>query len=411
MVYPLILFSFLAATLADLSQSKILVKLGRILWISTTELYMCCRTLALVGTMQIMSAAQQKVARSNLFSLGMIPIPPFDSSWDWHNMHYDTQRTRRSLAAMTTLQSDRVTLDLTYTLTGVFIAQILIWFVRGSIRVAKENLLCCNVKSKTHAVHRLDNLLLFPGPELVFFILILPGLVKNTFASFSQSDTSDNDIFASILLIFIIFPVSVMFVLVSTWCSSAKPENSNHILQVLRISDFITYSHHYTLEHYEGRLYYSLTLLLKCTFEDYENLTRASRSNTGTKTSQRLQHESEFRTQISKRSREHEIRKRGNYDFTIPYLHVRDEIIWVDVSENKEYESQYVKRFDAVFCDYRINSVMKFIPLFYFVMYFMEGFVLGIIDFHSKETALWFMVVMYVVISIMSLQMLRISFM
>ena len=168
-------------------------------------------------------------------------------------MHYDTERTRRSL--MTTLQSDRVTLDLTYTLTGVFIAQILIWFVRGTIRVAKENLLCCNVNSKTHAVHRLDNLLLFPGPELVFFILILPGLVKNTFASFSQSDTSDNDIFASILLIFIIFPVSVMFVLVST------------------------------------------------------------------KTSQRLQHESEFRTQISKKQLE--IGRRSDYDFTIPYLHVR----------------------------------------------------------------------------------------
>jgi hypothetical protein len=344
-VYPLIVLSFLAATVADLSQSKILIKLGRILWISTTELYMCCRTLALVGTMQIMSAAQQKVARSNLFSLGMIPIPPFDSSWDWHNMHYDTQRTRRSLAAMTTLQSDRVTLDLTYTLTGVFIAQILIWLVRGTIRVAKENLLCCNVNSKTHVVHRLDTLLLFPGPELVFFILILPGLVKNTFASFSQSDTSDNDIFASILLILIIFPVSVMFVLIST------------------------------------------------------------------KTSQRLQHETEFRTQIPIMARKLEIRKRGDYDFMIPYLHVRDEIIWVDVSENKEYESQYVKRFDAVFCDYRINSVMKLIPLFYFVMYFMEGFVLGIIDFHSKETALWFMVVMYVVISIMSLQILRISFM
>ena len=41
-----------------------------------------------------------------------------------------------------------------------------------------------------------------------------------------------------------------------TWCSSAKRENSNHILQILRISDFITHSHHYTLEHYEGRLYY-----------------------------------------------------------------------------------------------------------------------------------------------------------
>ena len=71
----------------------------------------------------------------------------------------------------------------------------------------------------------------------------------------SQSDTSDNDIFASILLIFIIFPVSVMFVLVST------------------------------------------------------------------KTSQRLQHESEFRTQISKKQLE--IGKRSDYDFTIPYLHVR----------------------------------------------------------------------------------------
>ena len=246
-------------------------------------------------------------------------------------MHYDTERTRRSL--MTTLQSDRVTLDLTYTLTGVFIAHILIWFLRGSIRVAKENLLCCNVKSKTHAVHRLDNLLLFPGPELVFFILILPGLVKNTFASFSQSDTSDNDIFASILLILYIVPVSVMFVMVST------------------------------------------------------------------KTSQRLHHETEFRTQIPIMARKLEIRKSGDYNFEIPYLHVLDEIIWVDVSENKEYESQYVKRFDAVFCEYRITSVMKLIPLFYFVMYFMEGFVLGIIDFHSKETALWFMIVMYVVFS------------
>ena len=96
-------------------------------------------------------------------------------------------------------------------------------------------------------------------------------------------------------------------------------------------------------------------------------------------------------------ARKLEIRKRGDYDFEIPYLHVRDEIIWVDVSENKEYESQYVKRFDAVFCDYRINSVMKLIPLFYFVMYFMEGFVLGIIDFHSKETAFWLMILMYVV--------------
>ena len=153
--------------------------------------------------------------------------------------------------------------------------------------------------------------------------------MKNTFASFSQSDTSENDIFASALLVLIIFPVSVMFVLIST------------------------------------------------------------------KTSQRLQHESEFRNQIPIMAGKLEISKSGDYNFEIPYLHIRDEIIWVDISESKEYESQYAKRFDAVFYEYRIQSVMKLIPLFYFVMYFAEGFVLGIVDFHSNETALWCMVVMY----------------
>ena len=62
------------------------------------------------------------------------------------------------------------------------------------------------------------------------------------------------------------------------WCSSAK-RNSNHILQILRISDFITHSH--TLEHYEGRLYYS-NIVTEMYFRKLRKLNCASRSNTGT---------------------------------------------------------------------------------------------------------------------------------
>ena len=161
--------------------------------------------------MQIMSAAQRKSQDQSF-------------RWVWFRFHHSIRvglaqhalrHGKNTSLAMTTLQSDRVTLDLTYTLTGVFIAQILIWFVRGTIRVAKENL-CVVTSTARHMQCIVWTTCYFFRDPAFFFILILPGLVKNTFASFSQSDTSDNDIFASILLIFIIFPVSVMFVLVST---------------------------------------------------------------------------------------------------------------------------------------------------------------------------------------------------
>ena len=196
MVLPVILISYATAALASLYRSRKLVKLGRILWISTTELYMCVRTLALVGAMQIMSDAQHKVARSNFFALGMVPVPPFDSSWAWHDMNYDTNR-RRHLSLTNDIQSDRITLDLTYMLTGFLLAILLIWIVRGTIHLVRENILCC--EGKNNLVRKCDDLLLFPGPELVLFVLILPGLVKNTVAPFSQSGTSENDIIASLV--------------------------------------------------------------------------------------------------------------------------------------------------------------------------------------------------------------------
>jgi len=149
------------------------------------------------------------------------------------------------------------------------------------------------------------------------------------------------------------------------------------------------------------------------------------------KTSQRLQHETEFRTKIKHMTRKLEFTDhKVEYDFQIPYLHIRDEIIWLDVSRDKRCESQYVKRFDPVFYEYvfflycavsshnrththayihyihfyrntlrryRIHGVIKLIPIFFFVMYFTEGFVLGVIDFHSNEIALWLMIVLYFV--------------
>jgi len=202
--------------------------------IAMIELLLSTRALSLIGTMQGMSETQHSMARHFLYVNGMIPPPKLSENWDWYSTDYDlpsssssssnVTRRRRQLDTEDTTTSSRVTLDLTYTISGLIVMLALLWIVRGSIRIAIENLCCCCDASGGDVLHYLelaDDFMLFPQPELCMLMLIFTALTKNVMAPFTLSDDVTEHTIASLLFVFIIIP-SLLCVIVVGFSASHR---------------------------------------------------------------------------------------------------------------------------------------------------------------------------------------------
>ena len=138
--------------------------------------------------------------------------------WAWYDTSYgndpstessSTVQQRRRLNSEDTTTSSRVTLDLAYTVSGLILVFVLLWILRGSIRIARENLCCCCDSSNEDTRHYLelaDDFMLFPNPELCVLMLGFTAVVKNIVAPFVVSTSASEHVTASILFIFLVVP-------------------------------------------------------------------------------------------------------------------------------------------------------------------------------------------------------------
>ena len=145
-----------------------------------------------------------------------VPPPKLSEDWAWYDTSYgndpstessSTVQQRRRLNSEDTTTSSRVTLDLAYTISGLILVFVLLWILRGSIRIARENLCCCCDSSNEDTRHYLelaDDFMLFPNPELCVLMLGFTAVVKNIVAPFVVSSSASEHAAASVLFIFLI---------------------------------------------------------------------------------------------------------------------------------------------------------------------------------------------------------------
>ena len=210
--------AILSSLVASLSVYSSLTLSTTCLNVALGELLLSAKTLSLVGSMQGMSETQQSMARSFLYVNAMVPPPKLSEDWTWYDTNYgndasvtssSTVRQRR-LNNEDTTTSSRVTLDLAYTVSGLILMFVVIWIMRGSIRIARENLCCCcdsRNEDTRHYLELADDFMLFPNPELCILMLGFTAMVKNIVAPFVVSEDSSEHTIASLLFIFIVVPI------------------------------------------------------------------------------------------------------------------------------------------------------------------------------------------------------------
>lgn len=222
MTSALIVLVLITNVLVVTTFSSSLSSLLPLLNAACTELVVSIRTLSLMGTMQSASAVQQSLSRSVLFVNAMIP-PPNVGSWDWYDASYDSalpssnETFRGRLLEESSRVSRRANLDLSYQATGIVLLVGLFWLVRGSVRVALENLCCCECGgvSRKKYVRLMDRFMLFPNPELFVLICVFPGLTKNVTAALVENDTASSIAIASLLLVFVVVPTIILVAVIS----------------------------------------------------------------------------------------------------------------------------------------------------------------------------------------------------
>eukprot|EP00938_MAST-03A_sp_MAST-3A-sp1_P002912 g2912.t1 len=210
--------AILSSLVGSLSVYSSLALSTTFLNVALGELLLTVKTVSLIGSMQGMSETQQSMARSFLYVNAMVPPPKLSEDWTWYDTSYgidastessSTLQQRRRLNSEDTTTSSRVTLDLAYTISGLILVFVLLWILRGSIRIARENLCCCCDSSNEDTRHYLelaDDFMLFPNPELCVLMLGFTAVVKNIVAPFVVSSSASEHAAASVLFIFLIVP-------------------------------------------------------------------------------------------------------------------------------------------------------------------------------------------------------------